>query len=185
MFTPVWTALSFITNLWSFSFKNQSFDKCKPCDSDNSIHICRSSIFFFKVWILFFLYSRFLLVIHFVHISVYMSVPISQFIPPPLSPLGVHRFVLYICVSISFCRSSVFTRLSNYRVVITIHIFLYFPCVYSWGSVCFCPTFSVHCKPDQSGSSAVLCAMLASQEEIKLKGFIKGVVSNNKKLERK
>ena len=34
-----------------------------------------------------------------------MSVAISQFIPsppnPPLSPLGVHTFVLYICVSIS------------------------------------------------------------------------------------
>ena len=35
-----------------------------------------------------------------------MSIPISQFIPPPppalpLSPLGVHTFVLYVCVSIS------------------------------------------------------------------------------------
>ena len=33
-----------------------------------------------------------------------MLIPISQFItppPPPLSPLGVHMFVLYICVSIS------------------------------------------------------------------------------------
>ena len=39
---------------------------------------------FFFFWILFyFLYSRFLLVIHFIHISVYMSVTISQFIPPP------------------------------------------------------------------------------------------------------
>ena len=50
------------------------------------------------------LYSRFSLVIYFIHIShisVYMSIPISQFIPPPLSPLGVHMFVLYICVSIS------------------------------------------------------------------------------------
>ena len=38
---------------------------------------------FFKNLILFiFLYSRFLLVIYFIHISVYMSVPISQFIPP-------------------------------------------------------------------------------------------------------
>ena len=40
---------------------------------------------FFKNFILFiyFLYSRFLLVIYFIHISVYMSIPISQFIPPP------------------------------------------------------------------------------------------------------
>ena len=55
----------------------------------------------------FFKYSRFLLVIYFIHISVYMSIPISQFITPPpppsppLSPLGIHMFVLYICVSIS------------------------------------------------------------------------------------
>ena len=32
----------------------------------------------------FFLYSRFLLVIYFMPISVYMSIPISQFITPPL-----------------------------------------------------------------------------------------------------
>ena len=61
--------------------------------------------FFFLIWILFyfiFLYSRFLLVLYFIQISVCMSVPISQFIPPPpLSPLGVHTFVLYICVSTS------------------------------------------------------------------------------------
>ena len=58
--------------------------------------------FFFLNFILFFLYSRFLLVIYFIHISVYMSIPISQFFPPPPpSPLGVHIFVLYICVSIS------------------------------------------------------------------------------------
>ena len=51
-----------------------------------------------------FLYSRFLLVIYFMHISVYMSIPISQFIlphTPPLSLLGVHTFFLYICLSIS------------------------------------------------------------------------------------
>ena len=54
----------------------------------------------------FFLYSRFLLVIHFIHISVYMLIPISQYIPPPplpppLSALGDHTVVLYVCVSIS------------------------------------------------------------------------------------
>ena len=64
------------------------------------------SFFEFLNCILFiFLYSRFLLVIHFIHISVYMSIPIYQFIPTPppllLSPLGVHTFLLYICVSIS------------------------------------------------------------------------------------
>ena len=52
------------------------------------------------------LHSRFSLVIYFMHgiNSVYMSIPISQFIPNPtpwLPPLHVHTFVLCICVSIS------------------------------------------------------------------------------------
>ena len=61
----------------------------------------------FDFYFTYFIYSRFLLVINFIHISVYMSIPISQFITPPppppprLSPLRVHTFVLYICVSIS------------------------------------------------------------------------------------
>ena len=58
----------------------------------------------------YFLYGRFLLVIHFMHINVYMSIPISQVNtpphPPPLSPLGVHTFVLYISVSISALQTS-------------------------------------------------------------------------------
>ena len=63
-------------------------------------------LFFFLILFIYFLYSRFLLVIYFIPISVYMSIPIPQFITPPppaplLSPLGVHTFVLYICVSIS------------------------------------------------------------------------------------
>ena len=29
-----------------------------------------------------------------------MSIPISQFIPPPPFPLGNHKFVFYICDSI-------------------------------------------------------------------------------------
>ena len=35
----------------------------------------------------------------------------------------------------------------------------------------FLPSFSIHCKPDQSCSHALLCTMLASQEKIKLEGF--------------
>ena len=43
--------------------------------------------FEFLTFILFiFLYSRFLLVIYFIHISVYMPIPISQFITPPPPP---------------------------------------------------------------------------------------------------
>ena len=66
-------------------------------------------ILFLKNFIYLYFISRFLLVIYFIHISVYMSIPISQFITPPplpppplpLSPLGVRTFVLYIGVSIS------------------------------------------------------------------------------------
>ena len=53
--------------------------------------------FYFILFYLFFI-QQFLLVTYFIHISVYMSIPISQFIrpPPPLprfSPLGsIHLF---------------------------------------------------------------------------------------------
>ena len=48
------------------------------------------SLLLFLNFILFiFLYRRFLLVIYFIHISVYMSIPISQFITPP-PPLPHH-----------------------------------------------------------------------------------------------
>ena len=44
---------------------------------------------------------RFSLVIYLIPSRVYMSVPISQFIPLFLSLLGIHTFLLYICVSSS------------------------------------------------------------------------------------
>ena len=76
----------------------------------NGIEGERVIAFFFEFYFIYFLYGRFLLVIYFIHISVYMTIPISQFIPPPplppLSPLGVHTFVLYICVSISALQTS-------------------------------------------------------------------------------
>ena len=50
-----------------------------------------------------FLYSRFLLVIHFIHISVYMSIPISQFItPPPPTPAAFPPWYPYVC-SLHLC----------------------------------------------------------------------------------
>ena len=51
--------------------------------------------FFFNLILFIFLFSRFLLVIHFIHISVYMSILISQFIThthtPATPPLFNHR----------------------------------------------------------------------------------------------
>ena len=50
------------------------------------------------------LYSQFSLIIYFIHSisSVYMSIPISQFIPPSsFPPLVSIHFFLYVCVSIS------------------------------------------------------------------------------------
>ena len=47
--------------------------------------------------------STFSLAVWFMHSmsAVYMSVPVSEFLPPPPFPIGVHTFVLYHCVSIS------------------------------------------------------------------------------------
>ena len=47
------------------------------------------------------LYSRNLFVIYFIYSSVYMSLPISQFIPPHPVPPGNQKFIFYICNSIS------------------------------------------------------------------------------------
>ena len=61
------------------------------------------SLFFFEFYCIYFLYSRFLLVICFIHISVFVSIPVSEFIPPPPPrrfPLGVRTRVLYLCHSL-------------------------------------------------------------------------------------
>ena len=54
------------------------------------------------------LYSRFPPAIYFTHGSVYMSIPVSQFIPPPLPPHRVHTSVLYVCVSIPALQIGIF-----------------------------------------------------------------------------
>ena len=38
---------------------------------------------------------------YFIQSSVYMSTPVSQFIPPPLSLLSIHMLILSVCFSIS------------------------------------------------------------------------------------
>ena len=59
------------------------------CPQVHSLHLHLFIFLIFEFYFIYFLYSIFLLVIHFIHISVYMSIPISQFIPPPPTP---HHF---------------------------------------------------------------------------------------------
>ena len=79
-----------------------------------SLTISPLKTFFYPVSFLFtfFLYSRFLLVIYFIHISVYMSTPISQFIPPPSPPPPAFPcWCPYICslhLCLYFCLANQF-----------------------------------------------------------------------------
>ena len=58
---------------------------------------------FLNFILIIFLYSRFLLVIYFIHISVYMSIPISQFITtPPPHPATFPPWCPYVC-SLHLC----------------------------------------------------------------------------------
>ena len=54
------------------------------------------------------LHSRSLLVIYFIYKSVYMSIPISQFIPLSLLNPGNHKLIFYICKSVSVWEISSF-----------------------------------------------------------------------------
>ena len=69
-----------------------------------------------------------LLFIHFTRSinSVYMSVPISHFLPVP-SPLGVHMFVLYICLYFCFANEIIYTIFLDfiYMCYYTIFVFLF------------------------------------------------------------
>ena len=55
------------------------------------------------------LYSRVSLVVCLIHGGVHRSVPISQFIPPPPSPHGVHMFVLCVCLYVCFANKIIYT----------------------------------------------------------------------------
>ena len=58
-----------------------------------------------------FLYSTFLLVIYFIHISVYKSIPISHFIPPPPHTPAFPPWPPYVCslhLCLYFCLANQF-----------------------------------------------------------------------------
>ena len=60
------------------------------------------SLFYLNFILFIFLCSTSLLVIHFIHISVYMSISISQFITPPPPPATFHPWCPYVC-SLHLC----------------------------------------------------------------------------------
>ena len=61
------------------------------------------------------IYSRFLLVISFIHSKVYMSIPVSQWSLHSLSP-GNHRFIFYICDSASVLQISSFVPFFGFHI---------------------------------------------------------------------
>ena len=63
---------------------DSSFSPCRVSRERSELHRGFSSVTYF---------------IHGIH-SVCGAIPISPFLPPPLFPLGIHVFVLYICVSL-------------------------------------------------------------------------------------
>ena len=67
------------------------------------------------------LYSRFSSVIYFIHISVYMSIPISQFIPPPFPPLvSIRLFSMSVSLFLS-CKPVHLYRFSRFHIYMLIY----------------------------------------------------------------
>ena len=62
------------------------------------------------------LYSRFSLVTCFIHTSVYMSIPVSKFIPLSPSPFSVSTFVLYILSLFLPCKQIHLYHFSGFHV---------------------------------------------------------------------
>ena len=63
--------------------------------------------------------SMFSLIIYFIPSinSIYMSVPISQFLPCPPFPFGIHKFVLYFC----FANKTIYTIFSRFHIYTLIY----------------------------------------------------------------
>ena len=87
------------------------------------------AVFFwiFEFYFIYFLYSMFLLVIYFIHISVYMSIPVSQFItPPPHPPAAFPPWCSYVCslhLCLYFCfvNKIVYTNFSRFHIYALIY----------------------------------------------------------------
>ena len=94
--------------------------------SPHSVSCLFTFLFFIFEFYFIFLYSRFLLVINFIHIGMYMSIPISQFIPPPPPPppafppwcpyvCSLHLCLLFLrCKPVHLCH---FSRFHIYALI--------------------------------------------------------------------
>ena len=73
------------------------------------------------------LYSRFSLVIYFMHSinSVYMSIPISQFIPSPLPPWYPCVCSLHLCLYFCFANKIIYTILHSYSFFKKKYLFIF------------------------------------------------------------
>ena len=88
-----------ISTLFQILFPYRSLQSIEQ----SSLSYTEGSFFFPSLFIYLFILSRFLLVIYFIHISVYMSIPISQFIPPPSPhPPAFPLWCPYVC-SLHLC----------------------------------------------------------------------------------
>ena len=51
-----------------------------------------------------------------------MSVPISPFLPPTPFPLGIHTFVLYVCLYFCFANKVIYTIFSRFHIYALIYV---------------------------------------------------------------
>ena len=81
--------------------------------------------------------NRFSLVIYFIHSSVYMLIPISQFIPPSFSPWYPYIYSLYLCLYFCFANKFIWTIFldSTYKIYYTIFVFLFLTYFTVWQSL--------------------------------------------------
>ena len=95
------------SHLWKTQIPHSQGNRLPPLWSPGELRALLALLsFFLNFRILFILlYSRFLLVIHFIHISVYMSIPISQFITPPPLP---HHFPPLVSIRLFSTSGSLF-----------------------------------------------------------------------------
>ena len=74
----------------------------------------------FEFYFIYFLHSRFLLVIYFIRISVYMSIPISQFIPPFPPLVSIRLFSISVSLFLP-CKLVHLYHFSRFHIYVLIY----------------------------------------------------------------